>query len=400
MTKFVGQAGWAKGINNKANWRDMPDGFVRDAVNLDPLESGSLALRPGFEQRYTGTNVRGALAVGAHILAADGTALVLHDTSTNTSSQIATIAGGGRFVGDTFNDELFFCTENGTFRYKAGLLRRWGVPTVTSQPLPSVVAGGLLPGVYQVAMTWTDAYGDEGATTAAISISVTANQSLSVTLPTQAGFTPNLYVSAVNGETLYLQASGAGVHRIDAVYDASRRLETMHYREPTPSTFVVAHNGVLAMAEGSTLWLTNPLRPHLVDKTRRFFQFAAPVNMVISAEGGLYVGAEKVYFISTVETDTPEQATVTEYPAVEGTQTKLPDGRAAWMTEYGLAVSAPRGGVELLSSANFVPELALSGSSGIVHNNGNQTVVTTMRGGKGPNPLAASDYYEAEIIAP
>lgn len=70
------------------------------------------------------------------------------------------------------------------------------------------------------------------------------------------------------------------------------------------------------------------------------------------------------------------------------------------MTAYGIAVSAPRGTAELVSGANFVPELALSGGSGIVQNNGNQTVVTTMRGGKGPNPLAASDYYEAEIITP
>ena len=72
MSKFVQQAGWPKGINNKANWRDMPDGFVRDAVNLDPLESGSMALRPGFDKRYAGTSVRGALAVGTHELLADG----------------------------------------------------------------------------------------------------------------------------------------------------------------------------------------------------------------------------------------------------------------------------------------------------------------------------------------
>lgn len=400
MSKFVQQAGWPKGINNKANWRDMPDGFVRDAVNLDPLESGSMALRPGFDKRYAGTSVRGALAVGTHVLLADGSTLAVHDTATNATMSLATIAGAGLFVGAVLNEELFFCTENETLRYKAGVLRTWGVPTVTAQPVPTLVAGALLAGVYQLAMTWVDAYGDEGATTQAVNIAVGAGQALAVTLPAMTGYTPRLYISAVNGSTLYLQAEGAGAYKANAVDDSTSRLETMHHRAPTPGSAVVSHNGVIATADGSTLWVTNPMRPHLVDRATRFFQFPAPVNMVASASGGLYVGADKVYFIAGVETAEPEQTTVSEYPAVSGTAALLPDGRVVWMTAYGIAASGPRGTAELLSAANFVPELALSGGSGIVQNNGNQTVVTTMRGGKGPNPLAASDYYEAEIITP
>ncbi len=400
MSEFVQQAGWPKGINNKANWRDMPVGFVRDALNMDPLESGSMALRPGFDKRYAGVDVRGALAIGSRVLVADGTTLLAHDTTTNSTTQIATIAGGGLFAGSVLNDELFFCTENATLRYKAGVLRMWGVPTVTAQPLPSLVAGSLQPGVYQLALTWADAYGDEGATTGAVNITVAAGQSLAVTVPDSPGYTPNLYVSTVNGETLYLQTTKPGVYRVDAVYDDSARLETMHRDGPYPSAYVTTHNGTLVMADGGAVWITDPLRPHLIDRATRFFQFPAAVNMLASTGDGLYVGADRVYFIRGVETDSPEQTVVAEYPAVGGTQATLPDGRVAWMTAYGIAVGSSGGSVELLSAANFVPELALSGGSGIVHNNGNQTVVTTMRGGKGPNPLAASDYYEAEIITP
>lgn len=66
--------GWAGGINNRANFREMPQGFVRDLVNFDPLEGGVLGLRTGFEQRYAATNARGALSVGTKVLFADGTA--------------------------------------------------------------------------------------------------------------------------------------------------------------------------------------------------------------------------------------------------------------------------------------------------------------------------------------
>ena len=76
------------------------------------------------------------------------------------------------------------------------------------------------------------------------------------------------------------------------------------------------------------------------------------------------------------------------------------DGRAAWMTPYGVALSNGQGAATLISQENFVPELATQGSSGIVEHNGNQQVVTTMTGARGANPLAAGDYYEAEIIYP
>lgn len=400
MSKFVRQGGWPKGINNKANWRDLPEGFVRDMVNLDPLESGSAALRPGYERRYVGSDVRGALALGGQVLIADGTVLVLYDTNTDTATTLATIAGAGLFAGAVLNDELFFCTENQTLRYKQGVLRPWGVPTVTAQPTPTLVSGGLTPGVYQVAMTWVDQAGDEGGTTIAATVSVGANQSLSVVLPSRAGLTPQLYVSAVNSATLYKQAQGSGTHRVDSVRDDVARLETLHHREPASGNIVVAHNSVLVMADGPTLWMTTPLRPHLVNRATMFFQFPTPINMVASASGGLYVGADKVYFISGVETDKPEQSTASEYPAVGGTTATLPDGRVAWMTQYGLAISAPNGAVELPSGAHFVPELGLFGGSGMMQNNGNQTVVTTMQAGRGQNPLAASDYYEAEIVTP
>lgn len=393
------RGGWPQGINNKAHWRDMPEGTVRDSVNMDPLNSGSYALRTSYERKYVGQELRGGIAIGDVVLLADGDNLVHYDTRTDTSTVLRTIAGDGLFSGDVLNSELFFCTENETLRFKDGVLRRWGVQDVLNQPVPALVSGAMLPGTYQIAMTWFDGR-DEGGTAGAIQIDVAAGQALSVVVPALDGHTPRLYVSTVNGSTLYLQAEGGGTKLINRVDDAAPRLETMHMRAPRPGEYVTAHNGVLAMADGKYLWVTTPLRPHLYRPMKGFFQFSEDIGFVLSADGGLYVSADETYFIAGVESDEPQRQTVLDYASLPGSAVKLPDGRAAWMTRYGMAVSSGPGQAELISQDNFVPQLATAGSSGIVERNGNQMVVTTMTGGKGPNPLAASDYYEAEIVTP
>lgn len=379
----------------------MPQGTVRDSVNLDPLPGGLYGLRAGYSLQVPGTDIRGALAVGSHILIADGAQLKVFDADTNTTTMLAGIAGTGRFAGDVWNEELFFCTENANYRYKAGVLRDWGVTTVSSQPVPTLVAGGLLAGEYQCAVTFVDAFGDEGGTNNPLVVTVPQGSGLQFTLPIPpTGGKVRLYVGNVQGGTLYLQYEGLGPYLCSTVVDDTARLETALLRAPVPADFICEHKGVIGLADGNTLWLTSPLRPHLRSAATRYFQFAAPIDCLISADGGLFVAADKTYFISAVETEQPVQADVFPFGAVRGSMTRAPDGSAAWMTQYGLARSNGQGKATLLSAERFVPELASKGRSGILERNGNQLVVTTMQRAKGENPLSASDYYEAEIVTP
>jgi|GEM_PF-1953629 len=398
MRDRVRQDSWVAGINNRDDWRKTPGNALRDSINVDVAQDGSLSLRTGFEWIYEGSAVRGALPVGDHILIADGSQLIDFDTRTGTFAVLGTIAGAGRFIGAVHNEELFFCTENQTLRYRAGVLRPWGVPTANSQPLPVLVSGGLLAGVYQVAMTWLNDFGEEGGTVAAARIVVGTGQGLQVDLPVKDGHTPLLYVSPPDGATLYLQANGAGRHLIPSVRDDTARLETMHVREPSPGDRIASHNGVIAIAAGSTIWLTCPLRPHLLDRAKRFFQYPKPVGFVASGSGGLIVSAEKTYLVSAPESDAPSQAELLPYPGVPGTELELPDGRVAWMTQYGLAAEVVGGGAQLVGDQKFVPREGTQGASTLLEADGNQRVITTMRPGADQTPLAVADYYEGEIV--
>jgi hypothetical protein len=398
---MASNSAWVGGINNRANAKSVPDGFVRDLVNLDPLVGGELGLRAGYDLRAPAANARGALSVGNSIIFADGPALICFDSQSNTAHTLAQIADGGRLVGAVLNQELFFCTANESFRFDGSTLRQWGVPTVVDQPLPNLTAGSLLTGTYQVAMTLMNAQGEEGATVNPVHISVSDGAGFALYVPAlPAGYTARLYVSPPNAETLYLQYEGVDPYVVTMVRDDTARCENLNLRAPGGGDQIASLGSVLLIADGKTLWHTLAMSPHLIDQSNNFFQYPSDISVVLQVDGGVFVCADKTYFLQSPESGDVVQGKKLEFGAVPGTGSILPDGRATWMTQYGLAVGALDGSVTLLSQNNFVPEMAQSGASGVIDHNGNQMVVTSMRGQQGPNPLAASDYYEAEIVTP
>lgn len=69
------------------------------------------------------------------------------------------------------------------------------------------------------------------------------------------------------------------------------------------------------------------------------------------------------------------------------------------MTRYGQAITDGNS-AKLVNRETFAPVDAASGASGVLDHNGNQLVVTTLRGNDRPNPLAASDFFIGEILNP
>lgn len=392
---FTRRATWPGGIDNKSAENAVSDGFVRRLVNLDPLPGGTLGLRAGFEAVTTGLSVRGAVGYRDQVVFADGDQLRSYSQHTDSVQTIATIAGAGRFSATVFNDELFISTENQCLRYDGVRVRRWGVPTVMAQPVPIVGSGGLPAGTYQIAMTLL-IDGEEGGTGGSMSITVPENSSLTFSLP----YGARLYVSDNAGATPYLQAEGSGDFTLVSIDTSGARLSTQFMVEPQPADSLASINGVIVSVDGCVLWHTDPFRPHLRSPMRAFFQYPSAISVVAAVAGGVYVCADKTYFLAALETGEPSQSVPLPYGAIAGTVTYLPDGRAAWMTRYGIAVGDKQGSVSLISEKNFAPEQAAGGASGMLEHNGNQLVVTTLNSARRDNPLAATDYYEGEVITP
>ena len=402
MTKVKKADNWVAGANNVAEKDRLPKNSVRHAVNVDPLPGGTFASRAGYEPVYVGTDVRGVLALGSKLLIADGANLVEFNTQNDTSRVVRTIAATGVFVGTVMNDVLYISTENETLEYDGTTVKTWGTPDVFNQPVVAAVAGGLLAGHYQVAMTYTDQWGREGGTDKPVVLYAPDNGGVAVTVGSiPAGCVANVYMGAINGSTLFLQGTRttAGVITVSTMRDDTAQCETILLRAPQPATRMATHNGVVLMAKGGTLSMTRPMQPHLVSRARGFVQYADDIGDLMSNGAAVFVSADKCYALTNIETDGIEQSTVLEFPAIAGTSTQLPDGRVAWMTRYGQAISN-NGDLELPNRQTFAPSPAASGAAGVIDTNGNQLIVTTTRGTKAGNQLAATDFYIGEILNP
>lgn len=329
--------------NVRATW-------LRAADNVD-LDGGFLRRREGFGE---------ALASGrAHSLWGDGEPdgyAVL-----DGALQRLTLAGAGLdadelLTGFTSAPVSFARMPTGSVVWSDGLrigAIRDGVAgdlaPAAPNPVPvvNVVAGGLPAGRYLIAFTAFGA-GGEGPPTAPRQFDV----------PEGSGFVftglgaGRAYVSGPNGDILTLAAGDTFV----SLTNTGPRLDSL-LLERMPAGQIVRHySAQLLVARGSMLCWSEPYRYGLWNPGKSFIQFRAPITVVEPCEAGVFVCADRTYWLAGDLAATTQQA-VLPYGGVAGSghQQRGSDDvlRAFWVSPHGLVVGTPDG------SAKAVQEAAL-----------------------------------------
>lgn len=382
---------WSQGANNMASEDRLPEGFVRSLVNLDPGAGGNIDLRSGYEKVVDVAGIRACYAIGQRVLIVAEGGVMSYDAATDSSSDLGPALGEGVLSGVEHNGQLYFSTLKDSLRSDGYSLKQWGIPE-PAYSVEAVDAGGLT-GTYKVAVTALVGGVESGAS---IFVLTLAGQSLRITSADTRAL--RVYVSAPDASSLYYQGVLArGELDILKPVDDSAQLES-GWMMPFPHcTQLTSYHGVILGAGDGCLYISEPLRPHLIDISRGFFQYPVTPNMVVASDGGVYVSADRVYFLTELEGAQPAQRVVSEYPAVAGTGVKLPDGRCAWFTRYGQAVGDQLGQVQMLNAGRYAPAIAARGTAGYLDHNGNSLVVTTMRGQTESNNLATGDFAELEM---
>jgi hypothetical protein len=185
----------------------------------------------------------------------------------------------------------------------------------------------------------------------------------------------------LNSETLYYQQDLEDSLVINNIRDDTERLTTALMREFPHCTALGSFKGCIVGCNRNQFYVSAPLMPHLFDPVIGFFQFNSDINVMACTSGGVFIATnDETFFLSAIESPTPNQSKVFDFGAVEGTAVELPDGRAAWFTRYGQAIGNSDGSVTLINNNKFAPDIAQSGAGGVVESNGNKTIITTMRG--------------------
>lgn len=376
------------GSNNIAKPERLPEGAVVDAVNMDFTVGGKAELRTGFDLIRSEPDIRAIYGAGSSLILIAGSKVIKIDEGADR--RITTISQGP--VAATWhNSELFLNTEVDSLRI-GSTSKPWAIREPNFSV--DVISGSLPAGVYKIAVTAVE----NGAESGCLPMVVTLNGSQSIRVRTYDSRSCRLYSSVANGQTLYHQGSARSINTISLPVDDTARLETGGLHGLPFCSILCSHKSLILGARGNYLYHTRPMLTHLHKPEQDYFQFSAPITIIADTGDGFYVCADKTYYISGIGSAEVAQRSVLEFGAIEGTGVILPDGSVSWFCEYGQVIGGRGGEVQLINRASYSPDTAKDGAAGFLEHNGNQMIVTTMRGESNGSRLASSDHWELEVL--
>ena len=186
---------------------------------------------------------------------------------------------------------------------------------------------------------------------------------------------------------------------------------------PPLAGYLTYWNGRIYLAQGNTLWATELYLYDVVDKTRNFFQFEAPITMVGAVGDGVYVGtAEGCWFMSGASIKELKRTRVFDSPVIPGSMVYMPAEMAnppqvdlgadqpvslaiLFMTVNGYCAGQNSGQCYNLTESKIIFPEAASASALYRTQDGMHQYITTLNSGGSPTSSAAiGDYVDAELI--
>ena len=166
---------------------------------------------------------------------------------------------------------------------------------------------------------------------------------------------------------------------------------------PMPAGQHIAHHaGRLLVAVGSAVIYSEPFTPHLRDEAKGFELFPAPITCLVAVEGGVFVVADKTYFIAG---GFPAQAVraVFDYGAPDQQPSYREDGGAHWMSGKGVVSATSSGEISNLQESRVA--LSADGAAATLYReaDGMETIVAALAS---PSDTGAGvgSYAQARII--
>ena len=361
---------FTKGINNTARIERLPDGFVREATNLNIDNSGIASQRNGF-----GLVIAGEVT---SIWSDDLRCFAVIDGDLKEVFSDYTVSTLRAAIGRI---RLDFTRANGNYYYvgssvngiiSGSVAKIFGQEIVTRQPILTEANGGaLLAGNYLVAVTLLDDNGMESGTAEPRLIMLSEdNKAIRLTdlfVPHDARSTYlAIYVSQRDGSELFRQgviATGMSEVTIYEV-DAHTKPLDMVGIFPAPTGQLIAHHYMnLFIAQGKALFYSLPKQYERWNPSDNY-QYPSNITALCPCESGIWVGTEKdgLFWISGRQPSHGAEALGdfsqakkqhTSCPLL-GTQQLIPaEFIAGGNGQYGYMVTAHDGMILLMDGGQF-----------------------------------------------
>ena len=390
---------WPKGMNNRQPDYALPAGTLRNAVNADFDQIGFARRRRGYSKVYSGLNTHSGFSCAAGEFFVEAGALKQLNAD-NTATTIHRGLTGTQTAYEYFDGVVYFSDGVSTGKITNGIVTPWGM-NPPAAPKLLTLSGSYGPGTYMAAVTAVDATGREGGASDVTTMQAGDNTGIRFyDLPSATAL--RLYLSAPNGTTLYLVAevpAGTISHTLLAGrYDNGKPLDTQFVSKPPPGRIIKHHKARMYVADGTTLWYTDPYALDRVRLSENFFQFPKLISIVEPTDKGMWVVADKTYFFRGDGPETFVQETKLGYGAVFGTASRVPNTTdVMWYSDRGAVMGTQGGEVSNMQEANVASESGSSGASLARDKDGIQQFIASI---KDPvvSPLVAQSFFSAEVI--
>ena len=397
------------GVNNRDREYALPEGSLREAINLDVTRDGGLRSRSGIRRivagdchsLYTPMHGRFLLGVVDHVLTrwdAEETAVPL--TSVNAP-----------VVYTTLNEQTYWTDGTQVGRVtELGDLGHWGLPTPPEPQVSLAATGGLWAGTYQVAMTARHPSGLESAAARTVSITVPAGGGIQVSTPAALGVSFELYRTGPEGGQEALRSAQRVAPGTTVILGAStlgKSLESLHADAPIPGQALATHKGRIWCASGSSVWITSAKSPHWVFPQYGYYSFESRVSMLAATEDGVFVGtAHRTYYLQGDDPFKMTQRPVSTFGAAAGSAFEIPydlflgegsfpSKQAAWWdTEGSLCIGKPGGIIVRPTHRAYSAGQTFQGVLTYREHDGLRQMISALRAE--PGPLASRDVVISE----
>lgn len=265
-----------------------------DAVNVDIDRSGDVERRrgprlavalPGLHSVWTGEHGSFGVAQGA-----------LYRLTAKDATQVGTLPSNEPTTYADVADYMVACQPQGLTRIDAAGTVPLAPPDGPMPALSAASIGGLHAGRYSVAIAYLRR-GVEGALSPMTTLTLEEGQGIAVNALAASPEVDmaRVYRTDPNGGVLYRCADmplGLSTYTV-GVGQLGRAATTQHLARMPGGTEVASWRGLLLVANGRTLMVSEPMNPGLRSPREGFVQFQDTIRMLAAVEGGVYVGTRR-----------------------------------------------------------------------------------------------------------
>jgi len=352
--------------------RRQPGRWVRDAVNVDFRNDGTVLRRRSFDliEGTTGTH---SLFEDMFVLAG---VLYRFTTGPFTQTMLQLLSNNNRMTYCRIGSDVFMSNGADAFRLTAaGEVRPWYL-AAPAAPSVAPISGALTKGRYTIQISYSNA-DEEGVLSEPVQVETdeVLSGGFRVTLPAAIPFAEhiNIYVSGNDGAVPLLAGTvpvGTATFDIAARPDgreAHRRIEF-----PLPAgTRLFEFNGRLCSVEGKRIWISVPYRAGYCEQGSAYVEFHSNVSIAIGNQAGVFVVAgDETMFLAGQDIAAAEMVRdVLHYSAVPGTEFEHPDKPlVGWFGADGIVLGGEDGSVTELMAEKVEVSAPVSGHSMVIHN--------------------------------